>query len=204
MHPVYEPRLGDNGGMDDNAQLTFVDAVRLGFREWRNTTDRASRRAFWYWFLFTVLASVSVSMVDAVLRPASTLDVPDDVSTLTGDQIRMILDTTMSESLWTFSTLVMIWLFVPTLTVTIRRFRDVGSPVWLAWAVHLIGPISLAVLLWLGYDSVDLVDAGVSEANAGDLLTLALSMLVITLANVAAFIVWVVVAARPARSAELR
>ncbi|MDP4585924.1 MAG: DUF805 domain-containing protein [Microbacteriaceae bacterium] len=190
--------------MEDNAQLTFVDAVRLGFREWRNIDGRASRRAFWFWFLFTVLASAVVSTIDSVLSPASTLEIPEDVSTLTGDQIRMILDTTMNESLWTFSTLVMIWLFVPTLTVTIRRFRDVGSPVWLAWAVHLIGPISLAVLLWLGYESADLIDAGVSEVNAGDLLTLALSMLVITLANVAAFIVWVVVAARPARTTELR
>jgi uncharacterized membrane protein YhaH (DUF805 family) len=110
----------------------------------------------------------------------------------------------MNESLWTLSTLVTVWLFVPTLTVTIRRFRDAGSSVALAWAVHLIGPVSLFALLWLGYESADLVEAGVSDVNAGDLLTLALSMLAITLANVAAFIVWVVIAARPARANELR
>lgn len=190
--------------MGDSNQLTFIDAVRDGFRQWRNTTDRANRPTFWYWFLFTVLASLVVVTFDSVLRPASTLEIPEDVSDLTGDDIRLILDSTLNESLWTISTLVTLWLFVPTLTVTIRRFRDAGSSVRLAWAVHLIGPISFLVLLWLGYEAADLVDAGVSDATAGDLLTLALSMLVITLANVAAFIVWVVIAARPSRSAELR
>jgi uncharacterized membrane protein YhaH (DUF805 family) len=190
--------------MDDRNTLTFVDAVRLGLREWRNTDGRASRRAFWYWFLFTVLMSVVAGTVDIVLRPTSDLVIPEDAGTLTADQIRTILDTTLDESLWSIATLVTVWLFIPTLTITIRRFRDAGSPVVLAWAVHLVGPISVVVLLWLGYESADLIEAGVSDLNAGDLLTLALSMLVITLANVAAFIVWVVVAARPTRTIELR
>jgi uncharacterized membrane protein YhaH (DUF805 family) len=190
--------------MDDSNTLTFVDAVRLGLREWRNTDGRASRRAFWYWFLFTVLMSLVAGTVDSVVRPMSDLVIPEDAGTLTGDQIRMILDTTLDESLWTFATLVTVGLFIPTLTVTIRRFRDAGSPVVLAWAVHLLGPISLVVLLWLGYESADVIDAGVSDLNADDLLTLALSMLVITLANVVAFIGWIVVAARPTRATELR
>jgi hypothetical protein len=58
--------------------------------------------------------------------------------------------------------------------------------------------------LWLSYESADVVNTGVSAVNAGDILTLATSMLVITLVNVAAFIVWVVIAARPTRSTELR
>lgn len=190
--------------MDDRNTLTFVDAVRLGLREWRNTEDRASRRAFWFWFLFTVVASLVAGAVDTVFRPTSALVVPADAETLTGDQIRAIVDITLDETLWTFATLVTILLFVPTLTVTIRRFRDAGSSVILAWAIHVIGPVSLVALLWLGYESADLVDVGVSDANAGDLLTLALTMLVITLANVAAFIVWVVIAARPTRTNELR
>lgn len=190
--------------MDDRNTLTFVDAVRLGLREWRNTDDRASQRAFWYWFLFTVLMSMVAGTVDTVLRPMSDLVIPEDANSLTGDQIRSILDTTVDETLWTVATLVSVLLFVPTLTVTIRRFRDAGAPVVLAWAVHLLGPISLVALLWLSYESADVVDAGVSAVNAGDILTLAASMLVITLVNVAAFIVWVVIAARPTRSNELR
>ncbi len=190
--------------MDDRNTLTFVDAVRMGLREWRNTDDRASRRAFWYWFLFTVLASLVAGTVDMVLRPTSNLVFPGDANTLTGDDIRAIVDTTLDETLWTVATLVTVLLFVPTLTVTIRRFRDAGSSVVLAWAVHLIGPISLVLLLWLGNESADMLDRGVSAVNAGDLLTLALTMLVITLANVAAFIVWIVIAARPTRTTELR
>ena len=188
--------------MDDKNTLTFVDAVRLGLNEWRNTDGKSSRRAFWYWFLFTVLMSLVAGTVDMVLRPTSNLVIPEDASTLTGDEIRSILDTTLDETLWTVATLVTVVLFVPTLTITIRRFRDAGSSITLAWAVHLIGPISLVALVGLGYESADLVDAGVSAANAGDLLTLALSMLVLTLANVAAFIVWVVLAARPSRASQ--
>lgn len=190
--------------MEDNAELTFVDAVRLGFRNWRDIDGRSSRRSFWYWFLFTVLTSLVAGTVDMYLRPTTALVFPEDASTLTGEEIQLILDTTLDETLWTVATLVTIWLFIPTLTVTIRRFRDAGSSIVLAWAVHLLGPISLVVLLWLGYESADLVDAGISDANAGDLLVLALSMLVITLANIAAFIFWVVVAARPSRTGEPR
>jgi uncharacterized membrane protein YhaH (DUF805 family) len=190
--------------MDDRNTLTFVDAVRMGLREWRNTDDRASRRAFWYWFLFTVLASLFAGTVDMVLRPISDLVIPEDANSLTGEQIRVILDTTLDETLWTVATLVSVLLFVPTLTVTIRRFRDAGSPVLIAWAVHLLAPISLVALLWLSYELADVLNTGVSAVNAGDILTLAASMLVITLANVAAFIVWVVIAARPTRSTELR
>ena len=204
MAPVYEPCRVDNGGMEDRNTLTFVDSVRLGLREWRNIDGRASRRAFWFWFLFTVLASLLASTVDSIVRPTSTLDIPEDTSTLTADQIRAILDTTLDETLFTVATLVAVWLFVPTLTITIRRFRDAGASIKLAWAIHLLGPVSLMALLWLGYESADLVDIGISDANAGDLLTLALSMLVITLVNIAAFIVWVVIAARPSRAGELR
>jgi uncharacterized membrane protein YhaH (DUF805 family) len=190
--------------MDDRNTLTFVDAVRLGFREWRNTGDRASRRAFWYWFLFTVLMSLVAGTVDMVLRTTSGVVTPEDAWPPTGEKIRVILDTTLDETLWTVATLVSVLLFVPTLTVTIRRFRDSGSSVGLAWAVHLIGPISLVALLWLGYELADVVNTGVSLDNADDILTLATMMLVITLVNVVAFIGWLIIAFRPTRSTELR
>jgi hypothetical protein len=70
--------------------------------------------------------------------------------------------------------------------------------------VHLIGPISLVALLWLGYELADVVNTGVSLDNADDILTLATMMLVITLVNVVAFIGWLNIAFRPTRSTELR
>ena len=96
------------------------------------------------------------------------------------------------------------WLFIPTLTVTIRRFRETGSSVILAWAIHLIGPFSAYVLFSLGYAAADMVDAGVTDANAGSLLLIAVSMLALALANLAALIIWIVVAVRPAKSTEPR
>jgi len=200
----YEPSEGDNGGMTDNTRPTFVDAVADGFRQWRNTSGTATRPAFWYWFLFTVLVSLVATTLDSVLLPPSTLVVPDNLDTFTGNQVRGILDTTLNETIWTIGTAVTAWLFIPTLTVTIRRFREAGSSVVLAWGVHLIGPFSAYVLFSLGYASADMIDAGVSDANAGSLILIALTMLALALANLVALIIWIVVAARPAKSTESR
>ena len=190
--------------MTDNTRLTFVDAVADGFRQWRNTTGTATRPAFWYWFLFTVLVSLVATTLDSVLLPASSLVVPEDLDAFTGNQIRGILDTTLNETIWTLGTAVTVWLFIPTLTVTIRRFRDAGSSVFLAWAVHLIGPLSAYALFRLGYVSADMIDVGITDANAGSLMLIALSMLALALANLVALIIWIVVAARPAKSTESR
>jgi uncharacterized membrane protein YhaH (DUF805 family) len=189
--------------MTDTNQITFVDAVRDGFRRWRDTTSKANRPTFWYWFLFTALVSVVASTFDSVVLPPSALDIPEDLNTITGNQIRGILDTTLNETIWTVATVVTVWLFVPTLTVTIRRFRDAASSVILAWAVHLVGPVSTVALFSLGYQSADMIDAGISESNAGSVLIIALSMLGLAAANITAFIVWVVVAVRPAKSPKL-
>ncbi len=190
--------------MTDSARLTFVDAVIDGFRDWRSTSGTATRPAFWYWFLFTALASIVASTIDSVFLAPSALVIPENVDAVTGVQIREILDVTLSESIWTVSTLVTIALFIPTLTLTIRRFREAGSAVVLAWAVHLVGPISTVALFSLGYSTADLIETGISDANAGNVLVIALAMLGLVVANLAAFIVWVVVAARPATSAEPR
>lgn len=190
--------------MTDANRITFVDAVVDGFRRWRDTNSLASRPSFWYWFLFTALMSVVASTFDSVVLPPSALEIPEDLNSITGNQIRGILDTTLNETIWTAATLVTVWLFIPTLTVTIRRFRDAGSSVILAWAVHLIGPVSTVALFSLGYQSADMVDAGVSESNAGGVMFIALAMLGLALANLAALIIWIVVAARPAKSTESR
>jgi uncharacterized membrane protein YhaH (DUF805 family) len=188
--------------MADNSRTTFVDAVADGFRQWRNTSGTATRPTFWYWLLFTVLVSLVATTLDSVLLPPSSLEVPENLDTFTGNQIRGILDITLNETIWTIGTAVTVWLFIPTLTVTIRRFREAGSSAILAWCVHLIGPFSAYVLFSLGYASADIVDAGVTDANAGSLLLIALAMLALALANIAALIIWIVVAARPAKSAE--
>jgi hypothetical protein len=56
----------------------------------------------------------------------------------------------------------------------------------------------------LGYTTADMVDAGISDANAGSVLIIALAMLGVVVANVAALILWIVVAVRPAKSTEPR
>jgi len=82
--------------------MDFVGAIQSGFRNYTNFRGVAGRSEYWYWVLFTVLASLTASAMDR----------------LTGIGI--------------FGTLVSFSTFVPNLAVSVRRLRDAGkSWVWL-------------------------------------------------------------------------
>ena len=43
--------------------MSFGDAVRSGFDNYAQFDGRASRAAFWWWFLFTVLVGIAANIV---------------------------------------------------------------------------------------------------------------------------------------------
>ena len=82
--------------------MDFVGAIQSGFRNYTNFRGVAGRSEYWYWVLFTVLASLAASAIDR----------------LTGIAI--------------FGTMVSFGTFIPNLAVSVRRLRDTGkSWVWL-------------------------------------------------------------------------
>jgi uncharacterized membrane protein YhaH (DUF805 family) len=47
--------------------MTFIDAAKTGFAKYATFAGRASRSEFWYWTLFSFLANIVASLIDAVL-----------------------------------------------------------------------------------------------------------------------------------------
>jgi uncharacterized membrane protein YhaH (DUF805 family) len=82
--------------------MDFVGAIQSGFRNYTNFRGVAGRSEYWYWVLFTVLASLTASAIDR----------------LTGIAI--------------FGTVVSFGTVIPNIAVSVRRLRDAGkSWVWL-------------------------------------------------------------------------
>ncbi len=98
--------------------MTFSEAVKSGFDNYVNFEGRASRPAYWWWFLFTVLVTVAADIIDAAV-----FDV-------------MIL-----------SAIVGLGLLLPGLAVSIRRLHDTDRTGWwiLIALIPLIGFIVLLV-----------------------------------------------------------
>lgn len=186
--------------MTDSARVTFVDAVAEGFRRARDVRGVSTRSEFWYWMLFAVLVSVVLMTIDAVFLTSTVPDLPNDLSLIDGSQIRALIDATIHDTVWSVASLGSVALFVPTLTVTVRRFRDAGSSAVMGWIVSVVNPITTVAVLWLGYSmSYDIDSLSTDTPNMG-LGVAVLGMLALSVANVAAYVILLVVAMRPSRA----
>ena len=186
--------------MTDSARVTFVDAVAEGFRRARDVRGVSTRSEFWYWMLFAVLVSVVLMTIDAVFLTSTVPDLPNDLSLIDGSQIRALIDATIHDTVWSVASLGSVALFVPTLTVTVRRFRDAGSSAVMGWIVSVVNPITTVAVLWLGYSMSYDIDSLLTDTPNMGLGIAVLGMLALSVANVAAYVILLVVATRPSRS----
>ena len=86
--------------------INFVDAIALGFKKYATFKGVARRSEFWYWTLFTVLVGMVAGTLDnGVATALPNFSAINDVTSIA--------------------------LFIPTLAVTVRRFRDAGTSPWL-------------------------------------------------------------------------
>jgi uncharacterized membrane protein YhaH (DUF805 family) len=99
--------------------MTFVDAIKAGFKNFANFKGTASRSEFWYWVLFTTLLNLVLSQIDALAGLGST-----------------------SMGLSSIASLV---LFIPNISVIFRRLHDAGYSGWL-YAINLV---PFAAAAWL-------------------------------------------------------
>jgi uncharacterized membrane protein YhaH (DUF805 family) len=102
--------------------MTFRDAIRAGFANYVNFSDRAGLSEFWYWVRFTILVGIVTTIVDATWFP---------------DRYPI----TPLSDLFTLATL------LPGLAVSVRRLHDTDRSGWwlLLWFIPLIGTIVLIV-----------------------------------------------------------
>jgi uncharacterized membrane protein YhaH (DUF805 family) len=100
--------------------MSFTEAIKSGFDNYVNFDGRSARPAYWWWFLFALLAGIGANILD-----------------------RAILDTTA------ISALVGLALFLPGLAVAVRRLHDTDHSGWwvLIGLIPLIGFIVLIVFL---------------------------------------------------------
>jgi uncharacterized membrane protein YhaH (DUF805 family) len=102
--------------------MTFVDAVKSGLKNYSNFQGTASRTEFWYFYLFTVLLNMVTSTIDAFIVPSGNLG----SSLVSG-----------AGPLYMISNIALI---LPNLTLAVRRFHDAGfSGKWLGlWVIPVI------------------------------------------------------------------
>jgi uncharacterized membrane protein YhaH (DUF805 family) len=97
--------------------VTFSEAVKSGFDHYVTFSGRASRPAYWWWFLFAIIVAVGASIIDAAI---GTFGV---ISGLAG-----------------------LALLLPGLSVAIRRLHDTNRTGWWV-LIGLIPIIGFIVLL---------------------------------------------------------
>lgn len=98
--------------------MNFTQAVSSGFRRYFDFRTRSSRSEYWWWTLFSILASVVTTILDQLLFGEDA-----------------ILDT--------FNTIV---LFIPGLAVAVRRLHDINRTGW--WFLIAFTIIGIFLLLY--------------------------------------------------------
>lgn len=100
--------------------MNFQDAIKSGFKNYANFSGRASRSAFWYWVLFSLVAGVLLSFVDGVIFP------DNETPPLT-----MIFNIAM---------------LLPSLAVGARRLHDIDRTGW--WQLLELTLIGIFLLIF--------------------------------------------------------
>jgi uncharacterized membrane protein YhaH (DUF805 family) len=113
----------------DAAELPMVDfgtAVKLGFQRYVDFSDRSTRAEYWWWGLFTVVASFALFIADTLTGNSSTL------SGLGG----------LLDMLFTLATI------IPSLALGARRLHDINRTGW--WLLLLFVPVIgwIVLIVW--------------------------------------------------------
>lgn len=99
--------------------MSFVEAVKAGFRNYARFGGRASRSEFWWWLLFAVLVALIVAAMDGPVFEESML----------------------------LTLIVWLALLPPSISVGVRRLHDLGRSGWwmMLSLIPAIGTIALLV-----------------------------------------------------------
>jgi uncharacterized membrane protein YhaH (DUF805 family) len=108
--------------------MIFFDAVKVCFVKYTNFSDRASRSEFWLFTLFINIVSAMLGFLDPLIAGESFWDY---------DEIYAPLSTIFSLAI-----------FIPFISVSVRRLHDVNrSGWWLLIELTIIG-LLFPILYW--------------------------------------------------------
>ena len=124
--------------------MGFGQAIATCFGKYASFTGRARRSEFWWFWLFNIIVTVILNIVDNIAGlmiglGSYTFDVNDG---------QAIID---NPSIGALSTIWALIVFLPFLSVTIRRLHDTDRSGWWwwIWLVPCVGPIVLLVFMLL-------------------------------------------------------
>ena len=124
--------------------MGFGQAIATCFGKYASFTGRARRSEFWWFWLFNIIVTVILNIVDNIAGlmiglGSYTFDVNDG---------QAIID---NPSIGALSTIWALIVFLPFLSVTVRRLHDTNRSGWWwwIWLVPCVGPIVLLVFLLL-------------------------------------------------------
>jgi uncharacterized membrane protein YhaH (DUF805 family) len=108
----------DRSPSKEGEEVTFGEAVKSGFDHYVKFAGRASRPAYWWWFLFAILVAIVATGIDAAIGTFGVI-----------------------------SGLAELALLLPGLSVAIRRLHDTNRTGWwiLIGLIPLIGFIVLLI-----------------------------------------------------------
>lgn len=98
--------------------MNFGEAISSFFRNYVTFSGRASRSEFWYSYLFVVIVSVLLGIVDAVVSNE------------------------IASSIWNLAAL------LPTLAMTSRRLHDINRRGWLQLLAGFFPIGTIALIAW--------------------------------------------------------
>ena len=117
-------------------KMSFVDAVKSAFVNFRKFKGTASRREYWFYILATVLIGIVLSTIESIIWPPIETD----------DLIEAINQPTPLTSI------AGLLLLIPTLAVTSRRIQDSGwSGKWLFLYLLPFVPFLMGIIGVVGY-----------------------------------------------------
>ncbi|WP_300556883.1 DUF805 domain-containing protein [Maricaulis sp.] len=105
--------------------MGFIDAIKSGFSNYVNFQGRARRSEYWFWVLFTIIASIALTFVDVAMMGA--------------------------ESFGLLSPLFSLAIILPSIAVAVRRLHDSGKSGW--WILISLIPLVGAIVLIIFYVS---------------------------------------------------
>lgn len=123
--------------------MTFTDAIKTCFSKYFTFSGRASRSEYWYFWLFVMLGSILLAVLNSALFGPTTELFQELVVAEDGTESTR-LTRRQSYNSGIFGSLFALIVFVPGVTVACRRLHDVGKSGW--WILLPFATTTVAAL----------------------------------------------------------
>lgn len=134
--------------------MGFVETIKHNFRHYADFSGRAQRSQFWWWYLFLVIVSAVLNLIDSLIgwgigKTTYEFTMNDQVTQITSPGVGIL------ALIWGLAVL------IPTLAVMARRLHDTDrSGWWILWGYLL------AIVCCIGF--IILLVFWIQRGTAGD------------------------------------